>query len=128
MPSTPTRVLKPGKVFAEELAKLELKRIEAADLFGVDSSTITYWARRGVGKNYVANVADVLGVPPEDIIGRGNKGRSKVTTVPVKAKSVASTNAPRLRPELIVELARTPLSDEQADLLRIIINSYGEAA
>lgn len=128
MPSTPTRVLKPGKIFAEELAKLELKRVEAADLFGVDSSTITYWARRGVGKKYVANVADVLGVPAEDIVGRGVRGRSKVTAVPVEAKSTAPAQAPRLRPELIVELARTPLSDEQADLLRIIINSYGEAA
>lgn len=127
MPSTPKRVLKPGRIFAEELSKLELKRVEAADLFGVDSSTISYWARRGVGKKYVANVADVLGVPAEDIVGRG-KTASRVRTVPVEARSSAPTQAARLRPELIVELARTPLSDEQADLLRIIINSYGEAA
>jgi hypothetical protein len=128
MPSTPRRVLKPGRIFAEELEKLELKRVEAADLFGVDSSTISYWARRGVGKKYVANVADVLGVPAEEIVGRG-KTPSRVKTVPVEARSTApAKQAPRLRPELIVELARTPLSDEQADLLRIIINSYGEAA
>ena len=127
MPSTPKRVLKPGKIFAEELAKLELKRVEAADLFGVDSSTISYWARRGVGKKYVANVADVLGVPAEDIVGRG-KTASKVKAVPVEAKSKAPTNASRLRPELIANLALTPLTDEQADILQTIIKAYGEAA
>ena len=128
MPSTPTRVLKPGKIFAEELAKLELKRVEAADLFGVDSSTITYWSRRGVGKKYVANVADVLGVPAENIVGRGPRGRSKVKAVPVEAKSKAPLNVSRLRPELIANLALTPLTDEQANILQIIIEAYGKAA
>lgn len=128
MPSTPTRVLKPGKIFAEELAKLELKRVEAADLFGVDSSTITYWSRRGVGKKYVANVADVLGVPAENIVGRGPRGRSKVKAVPVEAKSKAPVNVSRLRPELIANLALTPLTDEQANILQIIIEAYGKAA
>ena len=128
MPSTPTRVLKPGKIFAEELAKLELKRVEAADLFGVDSSTITYWSRRGVGKKYVANVADVLGVPAEDIVGRGARGRTAVKAVPVEAKSKAPVNVSRLRPELIANLALTPLTDEQANILQIIIEAYGKAA
>lgn len=127
MPSTPKRVLKPGKIFAEELSKLELKRVEAADLFGVDSSTISYWARRGVGKKYVANVADVLGVPAEDIVGRG-KTSSKVKAVPVEAKSKAPVNVSRLRPELIANLALTPLTDEQANILQIIIEAYGKAA
>lgn len=127
MPSTPKRVLKPGKIFAEELSKLELKRVEAADLFGVDSSTISYWARRGVGKKYVANVADVLGVPAEDIVGRGKTG-SKVKAVSVEAKSKAPVNVSRLRPELIANLALTPLTDEQANILQIIIEAYGKAA
>lgn len=127
MPSTPKRVLKPGKIFAEELSKLELKRVEAADLFGVDSSTISYWARRGVGKKYVANVADVLGVPAEDIVGRGKTG-SKVKAVSVEARSEAPVNVSRLRPELIANLALTPLTDEQANILQIIIEAYGKAA
>ena len=127
MPSTPKRVLKPGKIFAEELSKLELKRVEAADLFGVDSSTISYWARRGVGKKYVANVADVLGVPAEDIVGRGKTG-SKVKAVSVEARSKAPVNVSRLRPELIANLALTPLTDEQANILQIIIEAYGKAA
>ena len=127
MPSTPKRVLKPGKIFAEELEKLELKRVEAADLFGVDSSTISYWARRGVGKKYVANVADVLGVPAEDIVGRGKTG-SKVKAVSVEARSKAPVNVSRLRPELIANLALTPLTDEQANILQIIIEAYGKAA
>ena len=127
MPSTPKRVLKPGRIFAEELAKLELKRVEAADLFGVDSSTISYWARRGVGKKYVANVADVLGVPAEDIVGRG-KAVNKVKAVPVEARSKAPVNVSRLRPELIANLALTPLTDEQANILQIIIEAYGKAA
>ena len=127
MPSTPKRILKPGRIFAEELEKLELKRVEAADLFGVDSSTISYWARRGVGKKYVANVADVLGVPAEDIVGRGKTG-SKVKAVSVEARSKAPVNVSRLRPELIANLALTPLTDEQANILQIIIEAYGKAA
>ena len=133
MPSTPTRTLKPGRIFAEELAKLELKQFEAADLFGVDSSTISYWARRGVGKRYVANVADVLGVPAEDIVGRGRTGRprapsNKVKVVDVQANVPTPTHASRLRPELIVQLSNTPLTDDQAELLEAIITSYSEAA
>ena len=131
MPSTPKRVLKPGKIFAEELEKLELKRVEAADLFGVDSSTISYWARRGVGKKYVANVADVLGVPAKDIVGRGPRGRSKVKAVPVEAKypaDVFNNTTARLRPSLVADLALTPLTDDQAKILQIIIQAYGKAA
>ena len=133
MASCPKTSIKPGKTFAKEIEKLELKRCEAADLFGVDATTITYWARRGVGKKYVESVADILGVPAGDIIGRGRGRRSKVKRLIVQTKSPAealatSTGNARLRPELIVDLARTPLSDEQADLLRIIINSYGEIA
>lgn len=130
MPSTPKRVLKPGRIFAEELSKLELKRVEAADLFGVDSSTISYWARRGVGKKYVANVADVLGVPAEDIVGRGKTG-SKVKAVPVEAKypaDVFNNATARLRPSLVADLALTPLTDDQAKILQIIIQAYGKAA
>ena len=127
MASCPKTSIKPGKIFANEIEKLQLKRCEAADLFGVDASTITYWSRRGVGKKYVASVADILGVPADDIIGRG-KTRGKVKRLIVHSKTPATTTGARLRPELIVDLARTPLSDEQADLLRIIINSYGEAA
>ena len=135
MPSPTGRQLKAGHTFRNYLEGTELSRDEAAQLFGVCSATITYWCRRGVGKNYVENVADVLGCTPREIAGKGGNGKgrssSKVKSVDVEAKypsPVSNNTRPRLRPELIVELARTPLTDEQADLLRLIITEYSETA
>ena len=135
MPSPQGRQLKAGHVFRSYLENSELTGKEAAQLFGVNPATITYWCRRGVGKNYVENVADTFGCSIREIAGKGGNGKGKwasqVRPVDVETKypsPVFNNTRPRLRPELIVELARTPLTDEQADLLRLIINEYSEAA
>ena len=129
MPSPVGRQLQVGDNFRSEINKANLTRADAAELFGVCEATITAWCRRGVSTRAKANVvAETLSVPVSFIYTKTVYARRKVTPVdnptswdqPTRGELKAS-----LRPELLIRLASTPLTDDQAALLEAIIESYG---
>ena len=136
MPSPVGRQLQVGDNFRSEIAKANLSRTDAAELFSVCEATITAWCRRGVStRDKAIEVAEILSVPVSFIHTKTVWSKRKVKP----AKDPASWDQPTrgkpnpkpvavLRPELLIRLASTPLTDDQAELLEAIIQSYGAAS
>lgn len=65
MASTKNLPLQPeGTNFANAVRKAKLSNQDIADMFSVHYATVSYWKRRGVGKDHVYDVAELLSVAP----------------------------------------------------------------
>lgn len=65
MASTKNLPLQPeGTNFANAVKKAKLSNQDIADMFSVHYATVSYWKRRGVGKEHVYDVAELLSVAP----------------------------------------------------------------
>jgi hypothetical protein len=65
MASTKNLPLQPeGTNFANAVKKAKLSNQDIADMFSVHYATVSYWKRRGVSKDHVYEVAELLSVAP----------------------------------------------------------------
>lgn len=65
MASTKNLPLQPeGTNFANAVRKAKLSNQDIADMFSVHYATVCYWKKRGVGKDHVYEVAELLSVAP----------------------------------------------------------------
>ena len=53
-----------GTNFATAVKKANLSNQDIADMFSVHYATVSYWKRRGVGKDHIYEVAELLSVAP----------------------------------------------------------------
>lgn len=125
MPSVVGRQLKVGHNFREVFRQSSLSRSDVAELFGVDNSTITYWFRRGVSEKYATEVARLFNVKVEHIHKpRAGRTYKSAKTQTAKKHINASNQHASLRPDLIILLANTELTDDQADMILALIKVY----